>query len=577
MEGARLQSEPGPVRPRLRRIAAAGNTAAVTLLVLVFAHGPALLGKDTEESPAPLPGSPTSPVLLVVIDALRDDRSRDPALMPHLNRLAREGGRGTARVESWIPSTVAGIRTIVEGRVPPPASFLEDFGASPSRNGGIFAAVPRAYAAGPRLWEDLYGPWLAGSFSVLTVAADDERVLREGIAALRSGQYDLVVVHLSGTDDVTHLHDGKSRQYLDALRQADARLGRLLAAAPSTVIVTSDHGVTDRGGHAGPEPEVVITPLVVRGPGLPRGDFGSLRQRDLHRLIVPLPKLASSGRPGAALPLLSVLAALTFALILSGRLARGREEWPAAVWLDATLWIALIAAVFAGPRLALVLLLGALAVAVFRGEGRVDWTAVLPLLTAGWAFGALRLLDGHLPAIGLLPRGARGLLAACALAACLGWALRRLLSRPLALGWLCGLLPALLLRLPGETASLSTLDVRFAFRLVDGPFGLPGAVTAVVLSQALPALALLLGLVPALARSEPEITGAFAAGLALSLAGQGTAAALALTVFPENAVAGSLAVGLLVRLLGEATYLFLGLAGLTTALERSRRPVATSR
>ncbi|HEV2845665.1 MAG TPA: hypothetical protein VG477_12515, partial [Thermoanaerobaculia bacterium] len=170
------------MRPRLRRIAAAGNTAAVALLAMVYAHGPALLGR-TQASPVPAMGDPKGRVLLVVIDALREDRSRDPRLMPNLNRLE---GRGTARVESWIPSTVAGIRTIAEGTVPPPASFLQDFGASRSQNGGIFAAAKgaglRTFAAGPRLWEDLYGPWLDGAFSVTTVSADDERVLQEGIA-----------------------------------------------------------------------------------------------------------------------------------------------------------------------------------------------------------------------------------------------------------------------------------------------------------------------------------------------------------------------------------------------------------
>ncbi|HEX6899671.1 MAG TPA: alkaline phosphatase family protein [Thermoanaerobaculia bacterium] len=510
----------------VRRIAAAGNTAAVALLAMVYAHGPALLGR-TEPSPAM--GRPEAPVLLVVIDALREDRSRDLRLMPNLNRLE---ARGVARVESWIPSTVAGIRTIAEGTVPPPASFLEDFGASRSPAGGIFAAAKsaglRTFAAGPRLWEDLYGPWLDGSFAVTTVAADDEQVLREGIAALRSGDYGLVVVHLSGTDDVAHLHGGGSREYLDALRRADAALGRLLEAAgpDRKVIVTSDHGVTDRGGHAGPEPEVVETPVVVRGLGNP----GLLRQRDLHRLIAsPLGPPASRRQTNQFFELVAggtpaLPGILLCVLILCTRLTRGEEEWPSAILLDAALWISLLLAVLSWTPAALLLTLAVLGVAALRRSPRTISLSTVAVLAAGFALGVLRLL--------------------------------------------------------GETASLSTLDVRFAFRLADGPLGLPGAVAAVLLLQALPTLALLAGLAPALPRLAPETTGAFAAGAALVIAGQAAAAALALTLLPgDDAVAGSLAVGLLVRLIGEVSFLFLGLAAAAALAFRrgaapARRPAA---
>ncbi|HSG38499.1 MAG TPA: alkaline phosphatase family protein [Thermoanaerobaculia bacterium] len=543
------------MRPRLRRIAAAGNTAAVALLAMVYAHGPALLGR-AETSPAPPMGSPKPRVLLVVIDALREDRSRDPRLMPNLNRLQ---GRGTARVESWIPSTVAGIRTIVEGTVPPPASFLQDFGASRSHHGGIFAAAKsaglRTFAAGPRLWEDLYGPWLDGAFSVTTVSADDERVLQEGLAALRR-DYDLVVVHLSAADDAAHVHGGRSREYLDALRRADAALGRLLdAAGPETrIVVTSDHGVTDDGGHAGPEPAVVETPVVVRGLGNP----GEIRQRDLHRLVQD--HLPGRSKPAGGTPavpggrLLIVVASLGCALILCSRLVRGEEEWRSAVLLDAALWASLILAVLGWTPAALLITLAALAFTALRRSPGAPSPAALAALGAGLAFGLLRLQASWAASLGLL--------AVCGLAAALGWALRRPLpSHPLMIGWICGALPAVLAWLLGETASLSTLDVRFAFRLADGPLGLPGAVTAVVLLQALPTLALLAALAPVLARAAPGVTGSFAAGAALALTGQAGASALALALFP-----GPLAVGLLVRLIGEVTFLFLGLAIL------SRRP-----
>ena len=282
-KGRAYSSQSGPMKEnRLRRIAVAGNAVALALLAMVLANAGVLLGgTDPPSNPHSLTPSPAGrggKMLLVVVDALRNDSSLDPALMPNLTQLARDGGRGTARVESWIPSTVAGIRSIVEGRVPPPASFLQDFGASRSRDRGIFAVLKaagrRSFAAGPRLWTDLYGPWLAGGAAEPAIGGDDGRLLRSGLDALAGG-YDLVAVHLSDPDDAAHLHGGRSREYAAAVHRADAALGQLIARAGpgGTVLVTSDHGVTAQGGHAGPEPDVVTVPVVVRGPGLPSGDL----------------------------------------------------------------------------------------------------------------------------------------------------------------------------------------------------------------------------------------------------------------------------------------------------------------
>jgi hypothetical protein len=498
---------------RLRRIAVAGNAVALTLLAMVLANQRVLLGGAYSPANPHLasPGGRGGKMLLVVVDALRNDSSLDPALMPNLTRLGREGRRGTARVESWIPSTVAGIRSIVEGRVPPPASFLQDFGASRSRDGGIFAVLHaagrRSFAAGPRLWTDLYGPWLAGGAAEPAIGGDDGRLLRSGLDALAGG-YDLVVVHLSGPDDAAHLHGGRSREYAAAVHRADAALGRLIARAgpAATILVTSDHGVTAQGGHAGPEPEVVTVPVIVHGPGLQPGNLATIRQRELGSLILPalglspLPTPPSRDRPGPW-PVVFILLALGFAAVLCHRVAEGAEGRHAATVLNAALWIALALAAAGLPRIALLASLAALAVSPWLVESPVQkrprWIG-LALLAAGALLGILRLLGG--------------------------------------------------------TASLSRLDLRLAFRAATGPAGLPGAVAVALLLQALPILLVILLAGPALARTHPHRIGGLAAGLALALLGQGAVAALAIAF----STWGPLAVGLLVRLIGETTFLFLG-------------------
>lgn len=539
---------PGPVR-----IAAAGNAAALVLLVAVLANARLLFAPSPVRPDPPVPTASSGRVLLVVIDALREDSSRDPGVMPNLVRLARDGGRGVALVESWIPSTVAGIRTIAEGTVPAPASFLHDFGTTRSGSGGIFAAVRPSFVAGPRLWADLYGPWLAGSETVETISGDDARVLAAGLAVLDRIRTGLVVIHLSETDDAAHLHGARSKEYGEALRRTDAALGRLLErAGPGTkIIVTSDHGVTASGGHAGPEADVIRAPVVVRGPGLPRGDLGTIRQRDLHRLISALPDPPSPTPSRPWLPALSVLLALSGCLGLCRQLVLGTEGRHAATILNAALWIGIALAVFGFPWFGVVLALAALA-----KVGTIPSPVLISTAVASLAFGGLRILDARLG-----PEGPDfGLPVVCVLGAAAGYALR---GRGLYAGLLCGFLPAVLSRLLGETASLSTLDVRLAFRLADGPSGLAGAVATVILLQALPSLALLLG-------AGRSGSGAFVAGLALAVAGQAAAAGLALAFAPV----GSLATGLLVRLVGETAFLFLGMA-LRPRSGRSRLPAAT--
>lgn len=544
------------VKEQLRSTAAAGNAAALVLLILVLACHDLLFGQP---SPSPLPPADAKGlggrVLLVVIDGLREDRSRDPRLMPNLVLLAENAGRGTARVETLLPSTIAGIRTLAEGVVVPPGSFFGDFGTSRSPQGGIFAAAARAgirtFAAGPRLWSDLYGPWLADSLSVESVTARDEQVLDAGLRALRSRRYGLVVVHFNGPDDAAHLEGGRSKAYDLALARCDAALGRLIeAAAPgTTILVTGDHGVADPGGHAGHEEEVVAVPVV--------GHAGEMRQRDIHRLVLaPLgiePLAAESPRPSAGMfSVFAVILALLLMAAVGGVILNGEESRHAAGILNAALWLALVAALVGPPWPALLLAFAALGAVARRAAIGLSSAA----LVAGAVGGMLRLLDGAAP---VFPGWALPVALVVGVAA--GIFSGRLLStRAVLAGVLAALLSALVARLAGETVSLSTLDVRAAFRIVDGPLGLAGAVLVTALRQMAPALAVMLGLWPALARAGTREVSAFSAGLGAALAGQAAVAALVLLSGTGDLAFASRSVSLLARLVGELSALFLGCA-----------------
>lgn len=333
--------------------------------------------------------------------------------------------------------------------------------------------------------------------------------------------------------------------------------------------------------------------------------------------------------------LLGVAAAVVLAALVAGR-----ELAVVSFALSASLWIGVAAAVPGAPAATATLCAAALVVlacgllasrdpgSTAMRRGFVPWRRVAPGLALAAALGAggtaLRLLDaggveGERPilaalaiAVAALPTavalrsarrgrgvasGAPSLVAACvlavvglglggttlALAAAAGVVLGAWLhggERSLALGAALALLPGALARFGGETASLSSVDVALAHRLVDTPLGLPGAVATALLRVALPPLALALGWALAAAR-ERDRGHTFVASRATVAPGAFAAVHLggALLCFFWIVVAAdgrtaALGLGGLLRLLNELCWVALGVglaARAFSAVPSSRR------
>ena len=105
-----------------------------------------------------------------------------------------------------------------------------------------------------------YAPW-PGGFS-------------EAGAEVAQGDAQLVVLLIGAVDSAGHAHGGASPDYRTAAEIADHALARALGRvdlSQDTIIVTADHGHTNRGGHGGVEPEVLTVPLVLAGAGIKPG------------------------------------------------------------------------------------------------------------------------------------------------------------------------------------------------------------------------------------------------------------------------------------------------------------------
>ncbi|MGN9844805.1 alkaline phosphatase family protein [Nonomuraea sp. H19] len=95
-------------------------------------------------------------------------------------------------------------------------------------------------------------------------AEADRQVTEAAERHLRQDDPDAVFVYLGDTDEVAHDLGPHCPEYAAALQAQDAYLGRLLDAVRArpaytderwTVLVTTDHGHVDAGGHGGPSDE----------------------------------------------------------------------------------------------------------------------------------------------------------------------------------------------------------------------------------------------------------------------------------------------------------------------------------
>jgi hypothetical protein len=210
-------------------------------------------------------------------------------------------------------ATRAGLPTLVAVSGWPPLALPEDGGplfAEASRR--EFAAVPEASLAWDSAGEDSLASWDAADEAITRRTAailagdsgdgdsgdgDSDRADSAGAAPRVS------FVYLGGVDITGHV-TGAGAAYRAAARAADQRVGRLLAAIRSrpsyqreswTIVVVTDHGHLDEGGHGGREPEVATAWAAGAGPGIRPGTQPPITRQDE---VAPLVLAAAGWRRG---------------------------------------------------------------------------------------------------------------------------------------------------------------------------------------------------------------------------------------------------------------------------------------
>ncbi len=251
--------------------------------------------EHTPPTPGESLGKPlTNQMVIVLIDALRYDTSTNSTVMPFLNNLRAQGA--SAIMHSQPPSFSApGWATILTGSWPtindaqlfnPPdvtsaRAFTQD---------DIFAAAQRAglkTAVSGYSWFEgmLVNSGVdAGFYTPGEDNAADVDVVNAALPWLKS-DYHLILIHIDQVDYAGHHQGGPLNPNWDAAAtRADVLLRNIvdnMDLSKDTVMVISDHGQINRGGHGGPDPVTLVEPFVMVGKNVIPGDYGNINMVDV--------------------------------------------------------------------------------------------------------------------------------------------------------------------------------------------------------------------------------------------------------------------------------------------------------
>ncbi|MHC1739532.1 MAG: alkaline phosphatase family protein [Anaerolineaceae bacterium] len=236
----------------------------------------------------------TNRVVIVLIDALRYDTSLNKAVMPTLNKLRSEGAQ--ALMHSQVPSfSEPGYTTILTGAWPwlnDGPAFNLDYGEIPTfTQDDLFTATHKAgltTAISGYYWFEELVPQSSVDLSFYTPGEDrvaDEDVVAAALPWLKENKSQLTLIHIDQVDYAGH-HEGgpRSKNWTDAATRADTELAQIVATLDlqkDTLLVISDHGQIDAGGHGGQDPICLLEPFVMVGAGVVPGDYGDVNMVDI--------------------------------------------------------------------------------------------------------------------------------------------------------------------------------------------------------------------------------------------------------------------------------------------------------
>lgn len=263
----------------------------------------------------------TRKAVLVIIDALREDPALDKDVMPKLDLLRQNGA--WARMHSQPPSfSQPGYSTILTGAWPElndsPVVNVDTKDIWQFTQDDLFSSAKRAglkTAISAFNWFDQLLPNEAVDASFYTEKEDrqgDLEVIQAAKPWLTSNEYQFILIHLDQVDYAGHHEGGPlDPRWNEAARRCDDLLGQVVAQldlTKDTIMVISDHGQIDRGGHGGQDAVTLVEPFVVAGQGIKPGQYTDIQMVDVAPTMAALlgSSLPASSQGHARVDMLSL-------------------------------------------------------------------------------------------------------------------------------------------------------------------------------------------------------------------------------------------------------------------------------
>ncbi len=275
---------------------------------------------ESQRQPAACVPAIAPRVALVVVDALRADTFFGDAFAG-FRKAHPAAATGLVRT-SPVSMSTAGVRSMATGTFPDLFDVLHNWDNVASDLPGVpglaRAAGRDTELFGDSIWRELFPKGFVVAETEVKVPriifylraetlVDETRVKRLCDRLRKGPPPDFLVLHLVGLDHAGHRHGVKSAGYADIARRTVAHIENVVRLLPpdTVVLLTSDHGATDSGGHGGASEVETTAPLFAFGPGITAGARVNIHQIDLAPTLscllgLPFPT-TSLGRPAVEL------------------------------------------------------------------------------------------------------------------------------------------------------------------------------------------------------------------------------------------------------------------------------------
>jgi len=225
-------------------------------------------------------------VFLFMLDGVRYDSILDSNNAPFINKLIKENLLLTNNYVNFPSGTQQGIVALIAGCKPgtfswmifntyrekvPVESLIDN---CKERNIPVFFLVNKPW------WNEFFPE--GENLNVLGTYFENKKIIMEKnlktVEKLNKYKKAFIIVHLEVSDFMGHVHGGNSKEYSSAIKLEDEIINETINSLKennllknTTIIITSDHGHLDRGGHGGQENVILHTPLIFAGKKIKKG------------------------------------------------------------------------------------------------------------------------------------------------------------------------------------------------------------------------------------------------------------------------------------------------------------------